>query len=208
MPIYTKTGDHGQTSLVGGQRVSKCCERLESYGTVDELNSYAGLLIGYCTEASDRQFLTQVQTQLFIVGGYLATDTSAMAPRQGNIVEPGMVAAIEAEIDRLQALLPPLTFHIARRMPGSGRGTHLPHGVPPCRALRAPSGRDRCRCGRARAGLRQPTERLFLRAGAQTQPRRRRQRHRLAQNTKIKYNNYHDGQQPGKTPFHIRFVLV
>jgi cob(I)alamin adenosyltransferase len=94
MPIYTKTGDHGQTSLVGGQRVSKCCERLESYGTVDELNSYAGLLIGYCTEASDRQFLTQVQTQLFIVGGYLATDTSAMAPRQGNIVEPGMVAAI------------------------------------------------------------------------------------------------------------------
>ena len=124
MPIYTKTGDHGQTSLVGGQRVSKCCERLESYGTVDELNSYAGLLIGYCTEASDRQFLTQVQTQLFIVGGYLATDTSAMAPRQGNIVEPGMVAAIEAEIDRLQALLPPLRLFI---LPGGCRAAAVAH---------------------------------------------------------------------------------
>ena len=45
MKIYTKTGDKGQTSLVGGQRVSKCCDRLESYGTVDELNSHVGVLI-------------------------------------------------------------------------------------------------------------------------------------------------------------------
>ncbi|MBQ2340125.1 MAG: ATP:cob(I)alamin adenosyltransferase, partial [Bacteroidaceae bacterium] len=44
-PLYTRTGDHGQTSLVGGQRVSKCCTRLESYGTIDELNSHIGLLV-------------------------------------------------------------------------------------------------------------------------------------------------------------------
>ena len=46
-PLYTRTGDHGQTSLVGGQRVSKCCTRLESYGTIDELNSHIGLLVSF-----------------------------------------------------------------------------------------------------------------------------------------------------------------
>ena len=76
MKIYTKTGDCGQTSLVGGVRVSKCCERLESYGTVDELNSYVGLLITYCTDPHDVSVLTEVQRNLFVVGSYLATDTT------------------------------------------------------------------------------------------------------------------------------------
>ena len=65
MSIYTKTGDGGLTSLCGGQRVSKCCQRLESYGAVDELNSHLGLLSTYCNDARDGEFLSLVQRRLF-----------------------------------------------------------------------------------------------------------------------------------------------
>lgn len=124
MKIYTKTGDRGQTSLVGGQRVSKCCERLESYGTVDELNSHIGVLITYCTDERDAAFLTDVQGKLFIVGGYLATDNTSREVRQGNIVTPEMVAEVEHEIDRVQALLPPLRLFI---LPGGSRASAYAH---------------------------------------------------------------------------------
>lgn len=124
MKIYTKTGDKGQTSLVGGQRVSKCCDRLESYGTVDELNSHLGVLITYCTAEEDKAFLTDVQGKLFIVGGYLATDNSTHEIRQGNIVTEEMVNTIETEIDRLQELLPPLRLFI---LPGGCRGAAYAH---------------------------------------------------------------------------------
>ena len=124
MKIYTKTGDEGMTSLVGGQRVSKCCERLESYGTVDELNSHVGVLITYCGEASDVEFLTDVQGNLFVVGGYLATDNSEKEVRQGNIVTDEMIANVEKEIDRLQAVLPPLRLFI---LPGGARGSAYAH---------------------------------------------------------------------------------
>lgn len=124
MGIYTKTGDNGMTSLVGGQRVSKCCDRLESYGTVDELNSHIGVLITYCTETRDREFLTDIQGKLFVVGGYLATDNSTQEIRQGNIVTADMVSAVESEIDRLQALLPPLRLFI---LPGGSRGASYAH---------------------------------------------------------------------------------
>ena len=112
MKIYTKTGDRGETSLVGGQRVSKCCERLESYGTVDELNAHIGLLITHCTDAADQTFLTRVQSALFVVGGYLATDTTQRPVRTGNIVTADMVASVEQEIDRLEEALPPLRLFI------------------------------------------------------------------------------------------------
>lgn len=124
MKIYTKTGDRGQTSLVGGQRVSKCCDRLESYGTVDELNSHIGVLITYCSDERDAAFLTDVQAKLFVVGGYLATDNTQRDIRQGNIVTPEMVAEVEAEIDRVQALLPPLKLFI---LPGGSRGSAYAH---------------------------------------------------------------------------------
>lgn len=124
MKVYTKTGDKGLTSLVGGQRVSKCCERLESYGTVDELNSHIGVLITYCTDAKDSEFLTGIQAMLFVVGGYLATDNSEREVRQGNIVTPGMVADVEQEIDRLQELLPPLRLFI---LPGGSRAASYAH---------------------------------------------------------------------------------
>lgn len=124
MKIYTKTGDKGQTSLVGGQRVSKCCERLESYGTVDELNSHVGVLITYCKDEADARFLTDIQAALFVVGGYLATDNATHEVRQGNIVTDEMVEGVEKEIDRLQQLLPPLRLFI---LPGGCRGTGYAH---------------------------------------------------------------------------------
>lgn len=124
MKVYTKTGDHGQTSLVGGQRVSKCCARLESYGTLDELNSQLGLLITYCKDATDIEFLTDVQGKLFIAGGYLATDNSQREVRTGNIITPEMVEDIEKHIDALDALLPPLRLFI---LPGGSRAAAVCH---------------------------------------------------------------------------------
>lgn len=124
MKVYTKTGDKGMTSLVGGQRVSKCCERLESYGTTDELNSHIGVLITYCTDGKDIEFLTDIQAKLFVVGGYLATDNATHEVRSGNIVTPEMVEEVEKEIDRLQELVPPLKLFI---LPGGSRGASYAH---------------------------------------------------------------------------------
>lgn len=124
MKVYTKTGDKGQTSLVGGQRVSKCCDRLESYGTVDELNSHIGLLISMCSDDADKAFLTNIQAALFVVGGYLATDNNQHEIRQGNIVTADMVEGIEREIDRLQELLPPLRLFI---LPGGSMAASQAH---------------------------------------------------------------------------------
>lgn len=124
MKIYTRTGDQGQTSLVGGQRVSKTCTRLESYGTIDELCSQIGLLITYCTDTHDQQCLTEVQNTLFVVGGYLATDNSQQEVRTGNIVTQEMVTTIEQEIDRINATLPPFRAFI---LPGGCRAAALCH---------------------------------------------------------------------------------
>ena len=72
--IYTRTGDKGTTSLVGGQCVSKAHDRIESYGTVDELNSFIGLLITALNDEKDTDFLSFIQHKLFTIGSYLATD--------------------------------------------------------------------------------------------------------------------------------------
>lgn len=115
--IYTKTGDEGLTSLVGGERVSKCSPRLECYGTVDELNSNVGVVVACLIEKdnpkdgegaeADRDFLCSVQRRLFTVGGYLATDTSKRETTEGTTVTPEMVYEVEMEIDRLSDLLKP-----------------------------------------------------------------------------------------------------
>ena len=72
--LYTKGGDKGQTSLVGGKRVPKHHVRIESYGTIDELNSFVGLLLSYGLPEEDEKTLTWMQHKLFSVGSYLATD--------------------------------------------------------------------------------------------------------------------------------------
>ena len=124
MKIYTRTGDQGQTSLVGGQRVSKTCARLESYGTIDELCSHIGLLITYCTDPHDQRFLTDIQRALVKVGGYLATDTSPREVRPTNIVTADMVTTLEQEIDRINATLPPFRCFI---LPGGSQAAAQSH---------------------------------------------------------------------------------
>ena len=119
MKIYTKTGDKGMTSLADGQRVSKCCERLEAYGTVDELNSQLGLLMTYCGER-DNKFLTEVQRNLFIVGGCLAG---------AEVDKPLSTESMEAEIDRLTAIVEEAQedkrFHFI--LPGGSRAAAVAH---------------------------------------------------------------------------------
>ena len=144
MKIYTKTGDKGTTSLADGQRVSKCCERLEAYGTVDELNSQLGLLMTYCGE-QDNKFLTEVQRNLFIVGGCLAG---------AEIDKPLSTESMEAEIDRLTAIVEEAQedkrFHFI--LPGGSRAAAVAHV---CRTV----------CRRAeRAMLRVKSEKLKVKS--------------------------------------------
>lgn len=122
--LYTRTGDQGQTSLVGGQRVSKTCARLESYGTIDELNSFLGLLISNMTDETDRAFLVQVQSDLFIVGSYLATDVTTTALRQQSIMTQDKVEALERKIDEVDSALPPLRLFV---LPGGCQAAGLCH---------------------------------------------------------------------------------
>ena len=122
--VYTKTGDKGMTSLVGGVRVPKTHPRLEAYGTVDELNAFIGLLITYVTDEADREFLLGVQHKLFSVGSYLATDQDHKALRPQSIIHPEDVEAVERAIDEVDAGLPPLRLFI---LPGGTRGAAVCH---------------------------------------------------------------------------------
>lgn len=122
--IYTKTGDNGETALVGGQRVSKTHVRLEAYGTVDELNAQVGVLITYVHDQNDRRFLYRIQQMLFVVGSYLATDTKNMSIRPHSIVTTEMVNDLEEMIDHIDAELPPLRLFI---VPSGTRGAAAAH---------------------------------------------------------------------------------
>lgn len=122
--LYTRTGDHGTTALVGGTRVPKTHQRLEAYGTVDELNAYIGLLITYLVDEQDAAFLQQVQNELFVVGSYLATDVEKTTLKAASVVTPEAVAQMEQEIDRLDNSLPPQTAFI---LPGGSRGAAVAH---------------------------------------------------------------------------------
>ena len=90
--LYTMTGDKGTTSLVGGQRTTKNDPRLEAYGTVDELNANIGLLRQTGNRSEDDALLLFIQNKLFVIGSYLATDTSFPAepplPPKHTSVEP------------------------------------------------------------------------------------------------------------------------
>ena len=97
--IYTRTGDKGTTSLVGGQRVSKAHDRIESYGTVDELNSFIGLLITALNDEKDTDFLSFIQHKLFTIGSYLATDQATTELKIESKVTPESIERIEREID-------------------------------------------------------------------------------------------------------------
>lgn len=110
-PLYTATGDRGETSLVGGQRVSKCCRRLEAYGTVDEFSSFLGVALSHrdCPAQLKEQLLA-VQNTLFDVGCYLATapsDLSASADGEGiNGLTQSQIEQVEGWTDALYAEVP------------------------------------------------------------------------------------------------------
>ena len=103
MKVYTKTGDAGTTSLVGGKRVPKDCARLESYGTVDELNAHVGLLLTYVSENQDRECLISIQNRLFVVGAQLATEAPNVP---SSVITDDDVTNLENNIDKAGEGLP------------------------------------------------------------------------------------------------------
>ena len=103
MKIYTKTGDKGTTSLVDGTRASKTNQLLNAYGTVDELNSFIGSLIA----VEPDEMLTEIQRQLFLLGGMLATPTEKWEKYWKNSDIQAFISKVEEKIDEMTADLPP-----------------------------------------------------------------------------------------------------
>ena len=104
--VYTRTGDKGQTSIIGGIRVSKACERLEAYGTVDELSSHLGLLAALLPEGDDKAMIIRIQNNLFNVCTNLATDQSQTPLYDSAKLPEGEIELLEKEVDRMMKLLP------------------------------------------------------------------------------------------------------
>lgn len=123
MPIYTKTGDTGSTSLFGGKRVLKCEELVDVYGSIDELNSWIGLVAGVITVPDVQVFLAAIQSDLFTIGSHLAGWKADLSPL------PHRVSEMEARIDELDDRLPKLTNFI---LPG---GTKLSAEIHLARAV-------------------------------------------------------------------------
>ncbi len=101
--IYTRKGDDGKTGLIGGDRVAKHHIRVESYGTVDELNSHIGLVRSFIMGSSEEEILAQIQDSLFVVGSHLAS--SPHSKMELPVFDVEIVVRMEQEIDRLTALL-------------------------------------------------------------------------------------------------------
>ena len=123
MKIYTKTGDKGFTSLIGGTRVAKHHLRIESYGTVDELNSYIGLIRDQDITVHDKDILKQIQDRLFTIGSSLAAD-----PERSKMVIPDLhmadVELLEQEMDTMNEQLPELRHFI---LPGGNNTISFCH---------------------------------------------------------------------------------
>ena len=118
MKVYTKTGDKGTTALFGGTRVPKHHIRIESYGTVDELNSHIGLIRDQKINELYNQVLERIQDRLFTVGAILATDPEKAVLKSGkerlNIpkISDTDVQLLENEIDNMEEALPPMTHFV------------------------------------------------------------------------------------------------
>ena len=105
--IYTKTGDKGQTSLIGGTRLPKHHIRIEAYGNVDELNSWIGLVRDQKIEAHYIKILLGIQDRLFTIGSLLAADPEKNKMKLPEIKEEDIVL-LEKEIDAMETALPPM----------------------------------------------------------------------------------------------------
>lgn len=104
--VYTRTGDNGTTSLVGGIRIRKSDARLEAYGTVDELSANLGLLAAMLPEGEERSLIIRTQNNLFNVGTHLATDQSQTPLYPSAHLPEGETGLLEQAIDQMNARLP------------------------------------------------------------------------------------------------------
>jgi cob(I)alamin adenosyltransferase len=133
MKIYTKTGDAGNTSLIGGTKVSKSHVRIEAYGTVDELNSYIGLCKDLLADKNSNSTLQEIQDRLFTIGSALACDPEKETKMKIPDLKEEDITLLENEIDKMNDALPPMKSFI------------LPGGHPTVSHLHV----ARCICRRA-----------------------------------------------------------
>ena len=131
--IYTKTGDKGSTSFLGGAKVPKSHSRIEAYGTVDELNSYIGLCRDHLNHEKSRIVLQEIQDRLFTIGSSLATDPAKEPKMAIPDLHEEDITRLEKEIDIMNNLIPPMKNFI------------LPGGHPSVSHLHV----ARCICRRA-----------------------------------------------------------
>jgi cob(I)alamin adenosyltransferase len=130
MKIYTKTGDKGTTALFGGTRVSKHHIRIESYGTVDELNSNLGLLRDQQVDEHSREILIKIQDKLFTIGSTLATDPEKSVLKSGKKrldiphISQQDTELLEEEMDKMNESLPPMTHFV---LPGGHQAVSVCH---------------------------------------------------------------------------------
>ena len=127
MKIYTKTGDKGKTSLIGGTKVYKSDLRIEAYGTVDELNSFVGLCLDHLKSHNINNVLAEIQDRLFTIGSALACDPEKETKLKIPDLHESDVELLEKEIDKMSEVLPVMksfilpaghvavsTLHVAR----------------------------------------------------------------------------------------------
>ena len=136
MKIYTKTGDAGKTSLIGGTKVLKSDPRIEAYGTVDELNSYTGLVSDYCNDEAAKVILKEIQDRLFTIGAELACDPKKDTKVSIPDLHESDVELLEKEMDKMDKKLPRMKNFI---LPGGSPAVSFLH-VARCVCRRA----ERC----------------------------------------------------------------
>lgn len=130
MKIYTKTGDKGTTALFGGTRVPKHHIRIESYGTIDELNSHLGMLRDQKIDEHSHEIILQIQERLFTVGSILATDPAKATLKSGKQrldiprISSEDIELLEQEMDKMNEELPPMTHFV---LPGGHQTVSVCH---------------------------------------------------------------------------------
>ncbi|MDI9337110.1 MAG: cob(I)yrinic acid a,c-diamide adenosyltransferase [Alphaproteobacteria bacterium] len=131
MKIYTKIGDKGQTALLSGNKVWKFDLQIESYGTVDELNACIGLVIDIDNLSLCRDELTKIQIWLFNLGSILACDLNETPAFKLPEITVENIGFLEQQIDRYQAMMPPLKYFILPQ--GMPLASQLHHARTVCR---------------------------------------------------------------------------
>lgn len=112
LKIYTKTGDLGKTSLIGGTKVPKSHLRIETYGTVDELNSNIGLVSDLLADQHSKDILKEIQDRLFTIGSSLACDPEKEPLMKMPDLKESDIVLLEKEIDAMNDVLPPMKFFV------------------------------------------------------------------------------------------------